>query len=412
MRNNMIATFRIILLLLGVVSIFVVKTSFAKTYYVSNSGSDHYVGTIDYPLRTIQKAASLVEAGDVVIVRAGIYKNSRDSNSMVKINKQGTKEKWITFKSEVPGGAVLEGGEGVKYGFLLLDKSKYIVIDGFNIHGMENGAIWGYKANNVVVKNNIIHHNGNYMAECSSGGGRNGVYLNPYTQYFVFSNNLIHDNGRIRNKGCDLLPGAKNHNYRHDHGLYLQGKNHLIVGNVLYGNHAGYDIKVDGHYGNYTGTYTHVIVNNTFGKNLRTDKKSGGVIRFFNNETINEKGVKMKHPVPYIKNNLFYKPGGKQADTAIRISKRNRSNFTGTVIANNMTTSTYMYTENLGTVIKKNVASSDNATNIDLRLINPDYNNYELSPSSPVINKSNPVDITLSDYNYSLQPRFNIGAIE
>jgi hypothetical protein len=44
-----------------------------STYYVSPDGSDKAAGTEGAPFRTIQRAASLVSAGDTVIVRAGTY---------------------------------------------------------------------------------------------------------------------------------------------------------------------------------------------------------------------------------------------------------------------------------------------------------------------------------------------------
>lgn len=46
----------------------------AKDYYVSESGSDQNPGTSDLPFRTIQKAADLMQAGDVCCVRAGTYR--------------------------------------------------------------------------------------------------------------------------------------------------------------------------------------------------------------------------------------------------------------------------------------------------------------------------------------------------
>jgi hypothetical protein len=49
------------------------QVSAGSTYYVSPGGSDMAAGTEGEPFRTIQRAASLVEAGDTVVVRAGRY---------------------------------------------------------------------------------------------------------------------------------------------------------------------------------------------------------------------------------------------------------------------------------------------------------------------------------------------------
>jgi hypothetical protein len=42
-------------------------------YYVASNGSDDAAGTEGAPFKTIQKAASLVSAGDTVVVRHGSY---------------------------------------------------------------------------------------------------------------------------------------------------------------------------------------------------------------------------------------------------------------------------------------------------------------------------------------------------
>jgi hypothetical protein len=49
------------------------QVSAASTYYVSLDGSDAAAGTEAAPFRTIQRAASLVDAGDTAVVRAGTY---------------------------------------------------------------------------------------------------------------------------------------------------------------------------------------------------------------------------------------------------------------------------------------------------------------------------------------------------
>ena len=45
----------------------------AATYYVSPVGSDANVGSIQKPFATIQKAASVMKAGDMCFLRAGSY---------------------------------------------------------------------------------------------------------------------------------------------------------------------------------------------------------------------------------------------------------------------------------------------------------------------------------------------------
>ena len=48
----------------------------AADYYVSPSGSDSSPGTLSQPFLTIQKAASVMAAGDTAFIRAGIYRET------------------------------------------------------------------------------------------------------------------------------------------------------------------------------------------------------------------------------------------------------------------------------------------------------------------------------------------------
>ena len=50
----------------------------AKSYFVAVNGSDSNDGTISSPFATVAKAQSLVEAGDTVFIRGGIYKLSEE----------------------------------------------------------------------------------------------------------------------------------------------------------------------------------------------------------------------------------------------------------------------------------------------------------------------------------------------
>ena len=46
----------------------------AKEIHVSIHGDDNNYGSLNYPLRTITKAASMAQPGDIVTVHAGTYR--------------------------------------------------------------------------------------------------------------------------------------------------------------------------------------------------------------------------------------------------------------------------------------------------------------------------------------------------
>ena len=66
-----------------------------NTYYVATTGNDSNLGTEASPLRTIQKAADTVSAGDTVLIKAGTY------YEQVYIKVSGTAENYITFKFKI-----------------------------------------------------------------------------------------------------------------------------------------------------------------------------------------------------------------------------------------------------------------------------------------------------------------------
>ncbi len=72
-------------------ALFCLSTAQAGNYYVSPSGSDGAAGTLALPFQTIQKAASVMVAGDTAFIRAGIYRES------VTPKNSGTQGSLITF---------------------------------------------------------------------------------------------------------------------------------------------------------------------------------------------------------------------------------------------------------------------------------------------------------------------------
>ena len=63
----------------------------AGNYYVSPSGSDTAPGTLSQPFKTIQKAATVMVAGDTAYIRAGVYRET------VTPTNSGTQNAPITY---------------------------------------------------------------------------------------------------------------------------------------------------------------------------------------------------------------------------------------------------------------------------------------------------------------------------
>jgi hypothetical protein len=154
---------------LSIVMLLLATISFAQTSrFVAMNGNDVTgTGSITNPYLTITKAASVAQPGDMVLVRAGEYRNTGfktngiwDGTTAVYINANGSPNNYITFKPYQNEKVLIEF-DGV-YG-VLIQSASYIKFKGFEIKGIadvitpsEALAAWGlYKLppNLNVVRN-------------------------------------------------------------------------------------------------------------------------------------------------------------------------------------------------------------------------------------------------------------------
>lgn len=113
---------------------------FAQNVYVATNGNDSNSGTIGSPFKTFGKAISVMSAGDVCIIRGGIYEEK------LLVNKSGTVGNYLTFKAA--------SGENVEI-------RATSVINGWQLH---SGSI--YKANvnmTITSRYRAVYHNDEYM---------------------------------------------------------------------------------------------------------------------------------------------------------------------------------------------------------------------------------------------------------
>lgn len=257
------------------------KREEGRTWCVSSNGDDANAGTMSSPFRTIQKAANVARAGDTVLIRQGVYRES------IRLAHSGTKDKPITLKNYPNEEPVIEvdtspSRKGIRKGLLLQAAEGYhspiswIVIEGLEIRNGFDG-IKMYNAAHIVIRNNKI------LDSHSQGILGNGHHV-------VIDSNIIARNG--------LTNGNPKSNLQH--GIYCTGTYITITNNVFFRNQAygiqvaGYTRKDEPYYAGdeYCGARFWVIRNNTFAFH-----KVRGPIVLWKSATNN----------CLIENNIFYK---------------------------------------------------------------------------------------------------------
>jgi parallel beta-helix repeat protein len=142
------------------------------TYYVdTNNGDDAFDGrSTDNPFRTIGKAASVVEPGDVVYIRDGTYWLS----SHLWFSVSGTSENPIIFEAYPGDEVIIDGSElsGEDRDNALLEvTASWNVFRNFEVRNSLQQGI--YVTGNDNVFENIVTHN-NYLSGFQIVGGSVG----------------------------------------------------------------------------------------------------------------------------------------------------------------------------------------------------------------------------------------------
>lgn len=136
------------------------------TYYVDINGNDNNSGTESQPWRTIAKAASILEAGDTVLVKNGTY------NEQVWVQNSGNAENWIVY-AVYPGDTVVIDGTGISMvinsngdkwnGLFNIHGKSYIKVTGFRFYNSDYAGFFVTKdyvseipSSNIIFNNNYI----------------------------------------------------------------------------------------------------------------------------------------------------------------------------------------------------------------------------------------------------------------
>jgi hypothetical protein len=202
--------------------------STGAAFYVAPTGRDSNPGTLARPWQTIEKAVETLRPGQRAFVRRGIYREN------VQLNRPGTATRPITlaaYRGERPVISHPAGPLEIDTGY-------------WRVRGFVLERARGTSSTNVYFETRAHHIelSGNEIRFSQD----QGVFSEEETHHLQIIGNRIHDNGLGHVSG-----------QHQSHGIYLQGRLHLAVNNVVYAHPYGFGIQV------YDQNSRSIIVNNT-----------------------------------------------------------------------------------------------------------------------------------------------------
>ncbi len=420
-----------------------------EEFYVSTSGSDNNIGSLEYPWRTIQHAMDVINPGDTVYVRGGIY------NENTILQRSGVSNAWITFKNypgEIP---VLDGtginlgwGQGlIQIGSIDFKGVCYVLFDGFYCRdAMGNGVgIRTCYSHNITISNCTTNNTGNsgitadngydypyidptplpshikiynnYIIDANNAATQEALTISRVTHFSIIGNTLLdnHKEGICCKNDCSYGIVAYNDLVTRGVSIYIgssiNGKSHdfEVYGNYCHG--KGNSIGISGE--NCGESENYYIYNNIFAS-------SAHGFQYIDEQTQGSCLLGPKNV--YFINNVF-----DVGNSAIKINPATTDTYIrNVVIRNNIIKGAYSILlgenqpESDVTIDHNLFTNGDNIYGIDYitgnpEWVNPSAGDYHLKSTSPAIDAGSNIDAPYVDYDKYPRPQgsaFDIGAFE
>ena len=208
------------------------------TYYVdANNGHDDNTGTaIDDPFKTIDKAASVVQSGNLIYIRGGDY----SLGSQLIFDKSGTLDNPITFEA-YPGETVtINGSDASLSGWqppLITVEADWNAFRNLTIQESPGRGIY-VAGNENVFEHIVTHHHGGSGIHVYEGSGTQLLYVTAYHNY----DELGIDPGQhadgitISSGNNSILVGCVSHDNSDDGFDTWESTNNTIENCVAYSN--------------------------------------------------------------------------------------------------------------------------------------------------------------------------------
>lgn len=426
-------------------------TPVVGTLYVSTTGNDSNSGSKDAPFLTINKAAQVAIAGDVVIIKSGTYTPS----SSIVVANSGTSTAPITFFAEVKDGVIIDGSasstpsaadrQGL---FTILGTTSafksWIVIDGLRVIKSKWVGIYSRYSDNIIMKN------------CSTNDtGASGIIAANSSNIKILNNKVqlacMYPDASQNTNECITIASVATFEVAYNSvsdrltnpsngGEGIDAKNNSTNGTIHHNtvtnlNRVG--IYVDAFLGNISNieVYNNKIFSVISGISVASEE--GGVVdgvKIHDNliYDIDRCGIRI---AGYLKDgplrnldiyqNTIFNCGGKAGaweNVGLLIEAKNVTN-TGWNFRNNIISGcpfqvrangqTFPYVLDNNILFGATVVSGTNAITTDPRFKNPSAKDFSLSIGSPAIDKAVGTPLSTKDFlDFTRDSKPDLGAIE
>lgn len=235
----------------------------AATYYIAPppTGNDLNPGTLAQPWATLQRAAPVLEPGDIVYVRNGNYAGGHFTRS-------GSAAQPILLAAFPGENPVINANNPVTIDGINLEGASHMVVEGFTVTGTGRAGIRAVLCENVAIRHNVTDLNTRWgiftgfcddllieFNETSRSGIEHGIYVSNSGDRPVIRNNLIwgnnangiHMNGDVSVGGDGIISHALVENNiifgnggAGGSGINCDGvQDSLIRNNLIFDSHAG-----------------------------------------------------------------------------------------------------------------------------------------------------------------------------
>ena len=120
-----------------------------RYYYVSPQGNDSNSGMKTSPFQSISQAAKVAQAGDIVLIQAGVYYED------VKPASSGEPEKYIIYQNAGDGEVILDAENGKRPGCIEIEDKSFLQFIGLTVRGANSTRDWPRAGVSIV---NGSHH--------------------------------------------------------------------------------------------------------------------------------------------------------------------------------------------------------------------------------------------------------------